>query len=177
MPGYVALAVNLALALPGVVLATVGLVLSLTARKRLGTASAPTLVAFVLLLVAALVAVGQVVYTVFIPEVVSNNHWSIAEMEMSVWVFVGVHTLISTAGWVVLLIAIFRRRGTTTKPANPAWGQAAPAPGAVGSEAGEGADGEGGHAVHRRGYGGEPGTVVRQRGEVGEMFDDRDAGA
>ncbi|BCJ38901.1 hypothetical protein Athai_64040 [Actinocatenispora thailandica] len=123
MPGFVTLLIDLALSLPGAVVAGIGLVLSMTNRRRLGSSAGPMLVAFILLLVAAVVSAGQMVFSVFSPDMMVRNHWSYSTLSMILGGIGAVHTLIATAGWVVLLIAIFRRRDTATTPATPTWNQ------------------------------------------------------
>jgi hypothetical protein len=123
MPGIVSLLINIALSLPGVVVAGIGLVLSMTNRRRLGASSGAMLIAFVVLLVAALVGVGQMLFGVFGPQLMVRNHWSYSSLSLTLGGVGAVHMLISTAGWVVLLIAIFRRRDTATKPATQTWNQ------------------------------------------------------
>ncbi|GIL30702.1 hypothetical protein [Actinocatenispora comari] len=134
MPGFVTLLINIALSLPGVVVAGIGLVLSMTNRRRLGASSGAMLIAFVVLLVAALVGVGQMLFGVFGPQMTVRNHWSYSSLSLTLGGVGAVHMLISTAGWVVLLIAIFRRRDTATKPATQTWNQP-PAAGQYGAAA------------------------------------------
>jgi hypothetical protein len=73
-------------------------------------------------------------FGVFGPQMTVRNHWSYSSLSLTLGGVGAVHMLISTAGWVVLLIAIFRRRDTATKPATQTWNQP-PAAGQYGAAA------------------------------------------
>ncbi|MEV0840031.1 hypothetical protein AB0I55_10790 [Actinocatenispora sera] len=177
MSGFVTLLIDIAISLPGVVVAGIGLVLSITNRRRLGASSGAMLIAFVVLLIAALVGLGQLILSVFGPRVMLENHWSYSSLGLAFGVVNAVHMLISTAGWVVLLIAIFRRRDTATKPATPAWnrspvagaaqyGATAPLPGqpSAATTPQFGAGQQPGAAAPQSGAGQQPGAAQPQFG-------------
>lgn len=115
--------VNAGVALPEVLAIGLGLVLSVVFRQRLGNRSLFTLLGFIALLLAAILSMITAATAVYIPDVAEHQHLSIGQVS-AYYGFVGLlRTLVELAGWVLLLIGIFRRPGTEpVPPANRAPG-------------------------------------------------------
>jgi hypothetical protein len=116
------LAINLAVTIPQMLVALLGAVLALVVRKRLGKAVVPALIGFALLVLAAVVGAGQLIFDYQIPHLTADSHWSVERVNDITVAFSVAGGLLAIAGLAVLVIATVIRRGTETPAAPRPWG-------------------------------------------------------
>jgi predicted cobalt transporter CbtA len=103
---------NVVVNLPQVLAIGLGLVLSVVFRQRLGNRSLFTLLGFIAMLLAAILSLIAAATAAYIPDLAEHQHMGIAQVT-AYYGFVGlVRTVAELAGWVLLLIGIFRKPGT-----------------------------------------------------------------
>lgn len=121
--------VRAAVALPEILAIGVGLVLSVVFRQRLGNRSLFTLLGFAAMLVATILSLITTIIDASIPTLADHEHVGIGQLSAYLG-FIGLFgALAGLAGWVLLLIGIFRKPGIGSAAAAPSAVQPpAPAP-------------------------------------------------
>ena len=104
--------VRIVVALPEIVAVGVGLVLSLVFRQRLGNRSLFTLLGFIAMLLAEILSLITAITSVYASALAESRHLSVAQVGAYFGSAGLLATVVGLAGWVLLLIGIFRKPGT-----------------------------------------------------------------
>jgi hypothetical protein len=103
--------------LPVMIVLVLGIVMAVSRRRRNPAAASLALIGFVVALLSQLITIVVAAVIPLIPKILAEDHLPASVLTSAIGVVNVVCSLLAAIGWVLVIVALFRRPAATSAPA------------------------------------------------------------